>query len=226
MGVNFDFALRDLLAEFIEANGYIMEPFFARKGGRRRGPPQSQPKPPEKKEPRSSAFARRKREKMLTVKRKCKLNGNLTKMILRWMAEQTPPLVEVSWGKWIEFWEDCWYESQSFCAKRWIDSRFFCAKCQIYMRWFLIKIGVGTMPESGGDNGSIKGSVILERRRAIHDASNATEQCSKVDHVQASASTSTSPATSTGDDVEDGMDAHSSLTNQTSISSGRSTKLS
>lgn len=82
------------------------------------------------------------------------------------------------------------------------------------------------MPESRGDNGSIKGSVDLERQKAIHDAGNATEQCSRVVHVQVSVSTSTSPATSTGDDVEDEMDAHSSLTNQTSISTGRSTKLS
>jgi hypothetical protein len=174
MGFNFDFALRDLLAEFVEANGYIIEPFFARKGGRRRGPPQPRPKTPEKEKSRSSTFTRRKGEKMLTVKRKCKLNRNLTKMMLWWMSEHTYRLAEVSWGKWIEFWEDCWYESRFFCAKRWVDSRFFYAKCQIYVRWFLVSIGLGRMPESRGDNGSIKGSVDLERQKTIHDASNAT----------------------------------------------------
>jgi hypothetical protein len=215
MGVNFDFALRDLLAEFVEANGYIIEPFFARKGGRCPRPPQSRPNPPEKKESPSRTFTRRKWEKMSTVKKKCKLNGTLTKMMLRCMAEQTPLLIEASWGKWTDFCEDCWYESRSICAKRWIDSRFLYAKCKIYLRWLLIRTGLATMPESGGNNGSIRSSVDLERQKAVHYAGSVTTQCSKVVRVQASASTSISAVSLTEEDGEDEMDARSSLTNRT-----------
>jgi hypothetical protein len=219
MGVKLDFALRGFLAEFVDANGYILESYFARKGGKRRSSPKRQTYPPEKEASRLSAFTLRRWETIWNIKRKCKLNGTLTKLMLFWIAEQTPLLVEVLLGKCIEFWEYCWYGSRSFCAKRWINSKPFWVKCKIHLRWFLIERGVATMPESWGNNGSVKGSVDLERRDA---ARKAREQYSDIVHLQASASTSTSPASQTREDDEGEMDRPSSLI---TVSSGRSAKI-
>jgi hypothetical protein len=128
------------------------------------------------------------------------------KLMLFWVAEQTPLLVE---DRCIEFWEDCWYGSRSFCTKRWIDSKFFWARCEFHLRWFLINRGVATMPEPWGNNGSVKGSVDLERRDATRRA---REQYSEVVYLRASTSTSTPPVSRTREDNEDETDRSSSLT--------------
>jgi hypothetical protein len=107
MGVKLHLALRVFLAEFVDVNGYILEPYFARKGGKRRGPAKPQTCPTEKETSRLFAFTLRRWEILWNIKRKCKLNGTLTKLLLFWIAEQTPLLAEVSLDKYIEFWEYC-----------------------------------------------------------------------------------------------------------------------
>jgi hypothetical protein len=92
-------------------------------------------------------------------------------------------------------------------------------KCEIHLGWFLIERGVASMPESWGNDGSVKGSVDLERRDATRKA---RRQYGDIVHLQASASTSTSLASQTREDDECEMDRPSSLT---TVSSGRSAKI-